>query len=522
MEHQNPPFETRKPKVRLLVVALVLFFALTAPYGLTKLNGDEVHFVTIPYLMFGGDYTLSAVSRGDYGDAFAAAAESYALMWRYYVRPADAPDLAGQALTRFPVTRRASEREEPFVVTPNYFSTHRKSGKPLLSFIIMAPSLAGTFVFPKSLFHYQREYIYHPAFYVTRFTFILIGLASLLAVYFIVRERWGEQAGGFAAIAFAVVPATPIWTPDLHQDLPLGLFLLLFSYYVWKGRLVMAGVCWGLAFAVKNQAVFGLAPLVAEAIWVFCDAGTLRERIQRAAKPLIAFAVVLAVGLVASAPFGHPIANLKEVVSTSAPSFGEEIYQGNALFLWLPLWMAMGFLGLLGLHFLDLAKDSFDRYQILFLIIPGFLHFFVNSRLPMLVPATAVLIGSYFRAKTFYFLMAALMVINLYGIEEPYLTSRGIGYRFRLRVLEVPYEIGAIEGLLGVGSMEAEEAKLERRRLLRDTAPVEPGADEKDPKSKMLEEQKGSKEPVEVIRKQPRPVGAPHKFEKTPPNNQKR
>ena len=457
----------------MLRIAIVLYFALSLPYGVTKLSGDEVHFATIPYLILGGDYTLTALRDGQYGRALEIAGKSYALAWRYYVRPIDAGETAASDLTRYDTTHRATpERRHPFVFTPDYFVTHRKTGKPLFSFLLNVPALAATRLLPQSLIHYQREYIYHPAFLVPRAICWLAGLGCLLMLHRIVRERWGVAAAGRAAICFALLPVTVLWSADLHQDVPMTLLLLVFAYYLWRGQTLRAAVAWGLAFGTKNQAIFALAPLVAEAIWLAADAGTWRERFLRALPPLKIFAVVLAVGIIVSTPFGHPWANIKEIFQTSEEGFDQEIQSPSRLFFWNPIWWGMGLLAFLGLRMIDDARDWFDRYWVFFLILPGFLTFFSNTRIYMLLPAVAILAGSYFRPKTLYFTVGGLALLCFFGMKSPYITIRGVGYRDILR--DYPVTIGDIEMLRGVGSIRAEEQnewESERAKRRRKAAP---------------------------------------------------
>ncbi len=456
----------KRPRVRPLFVAIVFYFAFSLPYGITKLSGDEVHFATVPYLILGGDYTLSALKEGEYRRALLIAWQSYSLAWRYYVRPADAGEHAASELNQYEATFRATkEHQRPFVFTEDYFVTHRKTGKPLLSFLLNAPALALSMLLPHNLIHYQREYIYHPAFLLPRLVSWLLGLGCILLIYRFVRERWDPAKAGRAALIFAVLPVTMLWSPDLHQDIPLAFLILLFGYYWGRGQVLRAAVVWGLAFAVKNQAVFALLPLGAEAIWLACDAGSPKERWARAWLPLRDFLFIFAVGLVVSTPFGHPLANLKEVAQTSEAGFDQQIQNISYLFFNNPIWCGMGLLALLGLSYLDEVRDRFDRYWIFFLILPAFLSFYTNSRVYMLLPAAAILAGSYFRPKTAYFAVAGLIIIGFWGLPSPYLTIRGVGYRDLLR--DYPITIGDIEKLRGVGSVRAEEeysAERERRK----------------------------------------------------------
>ncbi len=457
----NRPLETnalganparKAASIRLPVIAVVLYVLLTLPYGFTKLSGDETHFVTIPYLMLGGDYALSAAREKDYGKAMKIAWQSYALAWRYYTRPAEADEQSAAILSQYQITHKAaSNRTQPFVFTPDYFVTHRKSGKPLLSFILNIPAIALSYALPQSLLVYQRDYIYHPAFLVPRLSCWLMGLILLFLIYRFVEVRAGKEAGGWAAIIFALLPATALWSADLHQEVPMTLFLTIYSYFLFRKRYIWAAVFWGLAFGTKNQAIFGVLPILGEAIWVFFDPGTVWERTQRTLRPLMVAALVLTVGLIVSAPFGNPVGNMIEVFQTSAPTFGEEIQSGNMLLFWMPIWWGMGLLGVLAFRYLDIVRDSFDRYHILFLIVPAFFHFFNNTRVYTLLPSIAILIGTYFSRKTVTFTALALAVFGAYGVHSPYITVRGVGYRGIVK--NYPPTIEEIESKRGVGSI---------------------------------------------------------------------
>lgn len=456
--HPNPvhdapgPQELKPLRFRLLPIAIALYFVLSLPYGLTKLSGDEVHFVTIPYLMLGGDYALSAVKEGDYSKAMQIAGQSYALAWRYYTRPAEADRESAAILRQYDVTHRAADlRTKPFVFTPDYFVTHRKSGKPLLSFILNIPALTLSYAMPKSLLVYQRDYIYHPAFLVPRLSCWIMGFILLLLIYRFVSQLAGKEAGGWAAVIFSLLPATAMWSADLHQEVPMTLFLTIYSYFLYKRSYLWAAVFWGLAFGTKNQAIFGLLPLFGEAIWVFCDPGSFLDRVRRTFRPLGAAALILVLGLVVSAPFGNPVGNMVEVFRTSAPSFGEEIQSGNFLLFWMPIWWGMGLLGMLAFRYLDVVRNSFDQYHFLYLIIPGFLHFFNNTRVYALLPSIAILMGAYFSRRTLKFTALALAVFGAYGVHSPYITLRGVGYRGVVK--KFPPAIEDYEIREGVGSI---------------------------------------------------------------------
>lgn len=455
--------------VSLLLIALVLYAALTIPYGLTRFSGDEAHFITIPYLMLGGDYAFTAFQEGQYLEALEIAAKSYALAWHYYTRPADANKESAAILSQYELKHRvATGRDKPFVFTPDYFVTHRKSGKPLLSFILNVPALALLYLFPNSPVEYQTNYYYHPAFFVGRLSCWLMGFAIVFLIYRWVSERHGKEAGGWAAIIFALLPPTALWSADLHQDVPMTLFLLIFSYMLYRKQFVWAGIFWGLSFATKNQSIFGLLPLLGDAIWTAFDAGSFKERAGRFLLHLRTFVLVFGVGLLASAPFGHPWANLVEVVNTSAPTFGEEIQSGNTLLFWMPIWWGMGMLGMLAFKFLDHAKDSFDRYHILNMIVPAFLHFFNNTRLYELLPSVGILAGSYFSRKTVTFAAVGLFLFGLYGVQSPYVTVRGVGYR--TRILSYPPTIDQFERYAGLGNIQADE-EIRRMRKLKEKPP---------------------------------------------------
>jgi hypothetical protein len=435
----------------------VLYAGLTLPYGFTKLNGDETHFITVPYLILGGDYTLSAMKDHRYGDAAGAACESYLLAWRYFVNPKEATETSAASLSKYQLTNKASDRAKPFVITPDYFVTHRKAGKPLLAFVLNVPALAVTYVLPKNLLHYQRDYIYHPAFFAPRLVVWLLGLGCLLLIYRIVSERVDVTAGLRAALIFAVLPVVSVWTADLHQEVPLAFFLLLFFYCLSKQRLLWAAVFWGLAFGTKNQAVFALVPLAADAVWKALGDEDWAERRQAFLADLRALATVFAVGLLVSSFFGHPGANLAEVFHNSDPKISE-IHNSRTLLYRMPLWSGLGLLALAGLKLLDDARDRFDRWHVFFLLFSGLLYFVQDYRVIMLAPSAAILVGTYFRPRTAHLLAAGLLVISMAGLESPYLTSRRLLYK-NLILPTSPQTIEEIEKLQGLGSVQAEEKK---------------------------------------------------------------
>lgn len=436
---------------RAILLPVLLFVVLSLPYAFTKLNGDETHFVTIPYLMVGGDYTLSAVKRGDYLQAAEIAATSYGLAWRYFVRPSDADEDAAAVLSKYEVTAGAAERAKPFVFTPDYFVTHRKAGKPLLAFLLNIPALVASYALPRDLYAYQRDFIYHPAFLAPRLVVWLMGLAILVMIFRFVRERLGSEAGVRAALLFAVFPVTVVWTADIHQDVPLTFFLLPFFWLLWRRRLVWAGVAWGLAFATKNQAVFALAPIMAEGIWLAIGKNHWSERADAVWQGARSLAVVVVVGTAVSAPFAHPIANWLEVFSTSAPDITEIHNPWNLLYR-LPIWTAAGMLAILALKLLDDVQDSFDRIHIFFLVLGALFYFLQDYRSYMFVPSMAILAGSYLRPHTARLAAAALLVISLAGLSSPYLTSRRLLYK-SLNDPGAPQTIEEIERLPGIGSI---------------------------------------------------------------------
>ena len=441
-----------------LALVLCLYAALTLPYAFTKLNGDELNFVTLPYLIIGGDYTLSAVKSGEYGKAFEIAATSYGIAWRYVTRPKDADENSAAALGRYEIKQRASSRQKPFVFAPDYFVTHRKAGKPLLSFLLNVPSLAVTRVFAPDLLDLQRKHIYHPGFLLPRLVYWLMGAGIIVMIYFMVRRRDGHDGALRAALMFTLMPVVAIYSADIHQDVPLTFFLVPFFYFAAQKRYVWAGVFWGLAFACKNQAVFALLPFAAEFVWQALGGGSLAERLRAAREPLVALTVVFVIGLLVSAPFAHPLANLHEIVNSSAGGV-VRTQQAPQLFARMPIWLGISALAFLGLKMLDLARDSFERLHIFMLIVPAILFLVNGYRLYMLMPSVAILLGTHLLPRTFYFLAAGLLLLNLHGLESPYLTSRRLLYD---RLLEpgAPQTIDDIERLKYVNPLVPPEMEI--------------------------------------------------------------
>ncbi len=445
----QPGADTRRPGS--VLIAIALYVALTLPYACTKLNGDEAHFVTIPYLIGGGDYFLSAVKDRDFRRAANVAWDSYALAWRYFVRPGDATKTSAQELTKYPVTHKASSREQAFVFTPDYFYRHRKGGRPMLSFVLNIPALAVTYALPKSLYEYQRDHIYHPAFLAPRLSVWLAGLLGLWLVYKMVLERAGPQAAYHAALIYALLPATVVWSADLHQDVPMAIFLIPFIHFFAKQRYVWAGVFWGLAFATKNQAIFALGPAVAVAIWHGWDGETIRDRWMPLLRAGRALAIVFVIGIAVSTPFGYPVGNLVEVWDSSSPDI-PALYGLGGLYYQMPLLLGIGMIALLGIKLIEEARDDFDRLHLCWLILPIFLHFIHDYRNYMLVASTSILIGTYFRQKTVRILACTLLFLNLLGLHSPYLTSRHMMYDW-LNEPGAPRAIEEIERLRGVGAI---------------------------------------------------------------------
>ncbi len=452
----GPPSGPNPQKPGSVYIAIALYVALTLPYACTKLNGDEAHFVTIPYLMAGGDYFLSAVKDREFGRAAAVAAESYALAWRYFVRPGDAGKDTAEGLKKYPISHKASGREQAFVFTPNYFVQHRKGGRPLLSFLLNIPALAVTYVLPRSLYEYQRDHIYHPAFLAPRLSVWLMGMLGLWLVHRIVRQRAGPQAAFHAALIYALLPATVVWSADLHQDVPMALFLIPFFYFLAQRRYLWAGVFWGLAFATKNQAVFALLPAVAVALWNGLDGKTIRERWSPILEAARGLAIVLVVGIAVSTPFGYPWGNLVEVWDSSSPDI-PALYGLASLYYQMPLLLGIGMIALLGLKLLEDARDDFDRMHLCWLILPILLHFIHDYRNYMLVASTAILIGTYFRRKLVYVLAGTLLIINLAGMHSPYLSSRHMMYDW-LNERDAPRTIEEIERIPGMGTIREKPA----------------------------------------------------------------
>jgi hypothetical protein len=438
-----------------LLAVLALYVVLTLPYAVTKLNGDEAHFVTLPYLMLGGDYTLSAVKSAEFGTAIRVAAESYGLAWHYLVRPADAPPAAAASLENYSVRATASDREKPFVFTADYFTTHRKAGKPLLGFLLNVPALGITYLLPRDLHSYQRDHIYHPAFLAPRLVVWLQGLLILLMLYRIVGERVRVDAGVRAALLFAMFPVTVVWSADLHQDVPLTFFLVPYFYFLWKQRWAWAAVFWGLAFATKNQAVLALAPILLNGIWEAAKQGDLKSRTTMLLQSSKTLMLVVFLGTLVSVPFGHPLANWTEVFSTSALDI-TEIHDPRNLLYRLPIWGVAGMLALLAFQLLDHARDSFDRMHVFFLAVGALFYFLQDYRSYMFVPSMAIVAGSYMRPFVLRFVIIGCMLVNLAGLYSPYLTSRRLLYK-QLNQPGAPQSIEEIERLPGIGSIGKEQ-----------------------------------------------------------------
>ena len=230
----------------------------------------------------------------------------------------------------------------------------------------------------------------------------------------------------------------------------MTVFLIPYFYFLGKRRSVWAGVFWGLAFGTKNQAALALAPLLAEGIWRFFAAAGAGKR-KVIVETVRTFVVVIVVGLLVSTPFGNPMGNVVEVFKTSDPDITAIQDPSNLFFQW-PLWFGMGLLGLLGVKFIEDARDSYDRMNTFMLLIPTSLYFIADYRSYMLVPSLAILVGTYFRRGTAWGLIVVLFLADLVGLRSPYLTSRHLLYDFLNRP-GAPQTIEEIERLPGVGTI---------------------------------------------------------------------
>lgn len=325
----------------------------------------------------------------------------------------------------------------------------------MLAFLLNIPALAIThLLLPHDLYYYQGQYIYHPAFLVPRLSVWLMGLGGLLLVYRFVRERMGSAAALRAALIYAALPTTVIFSADLHQDVPLCFFLIPYFYFLWKRRLVWAGVFWGLAFATKNQAIFALGPIFAEGIWNFFHVQGSERRWVPLLDAARTCAIVFFLGVVVSAPFGNPVGNLAEVIKTSDPDI-ESLNSAMHLYYRMPLWIGVSMLAFLALHLLEDAKDSYDRMQLAWLLIPVFFYFVHNYRTYMLVPSVAILVGSYFEARSMRLVLGFLLALNAMALRSPYMTARHLIYP-SLNQPGAPNTIEGIERLSGIGAIQSE------------------------------------------------------------------
>jgi hypothetical protein len=316
-----------------LIAILAIFVVLACVFGSLPLDIDEFRVIKEPYEMIGGDYTMAYLRAGEWARALDCIARSYALYWKY--RPLSSPLIEPRDQARFreeerrfgyvkpgPTTAQSLDvyRHRLIVPEPDRFYRHG-AGAPLLSAILRIPALALTRLVtlrgPDLLDHQFRGRL-HPVFIAPRLQGIVAGMICIVLVFvFLRRETSREQALLGAALLGAVPPAL-LYFPNLHYDAILAPLVLAASYAFVRDRHGIGGVFFGLAMAAKNTAVI-VAPaaglfVIAEAVRRARAEGraSARSYLTRKAAGLAWFCLV---GVVALAPFAHPVSQLREILT---------------------------------------------------------------------------------------------------------------------------------------------------------------------------------------------------------------
>lgn len=307
-----------------LAPILVFFTVLAAVCGSVMLDIDEFRVIKEPYEMLGGDYALGYLRAGEVGRAVDVAARSYRFYWTWrplgsaVIPERDLP-LFAEEERRFGYVRpeavpRADEammRRRLVVPEPGRFYRNG-AGAPLLTSVLRIPALALTRVLTlrgDDLLALQYRVSHHPLFLVPRLQGLLAGLLCIVLVHRALRRETDATGAWFGAAVMGAFPTAVLFFPNLHYDALLAPFVFAAGALFARGRHVAAGVCFGLALACKNTAVF-LLPAIAlfvamEAVRVARSEGAAAARaaLARRGRGVLAF---VALGLVCLLPFAHP------------------------------------------------------------------------------------------------------------------------------------------------------------------------------------------------------------------------
>ncbi len=444
---------------------VAVFLLLSVCFGMMKLDGDEFSFVREPYEMLGGDYTAGYLKQGETAKALRTAVRAYVFYWKYrsltwpiipekdrgyfqaeekrfgYRDPAEAS--ADSAMTY---------RERLIVPEPRRFYSHG-AGKPLLNAVLEIPGLGLVQLATHGghdLLWYQNHRNYHPVFLLVRLASLLAGLASLLLVYRFARPRLGESKAALAAAAFALLPASVIYFPNIHHDAVLCPFALLAGVAFVKRRYAWSGAALGLALAAKNAAVFLAVPMVVLAAadlvrWL--RARTSPEARGRFLDRFRGLFIAGALSLVVLTPFASPKAYVEELltpvtgrgydphITRTVGVFGqirglegdtgysEERKVAYALRAMLP-YFNLGLLVILGIALTwGKLEDDLDRFSFWFLIalFPYALIFSqqFTYRSLMFLPFFGFLAGRVLTRRQMLVLLGILVLVDGYFAWDP-------------------------------------------------------------------------------------------------------
>jgi hypothetical protein len=344
---------------RLLLIVICCFYVtLAAVFALEPFDIDEFGFITEPYELFGGDYTVGYLHDGDYADALRTAVKSYYFFWKY--RPINAPIVSPPDRALFsdeekrygyvkPISSHAtistfssseatgfesSYAARLIVPEPDRFYSHG-AGKPLLPALLSVPQLVlveTSGLGRTALLRAQFRGTPSAVFLLCRAIQYLSGVASLILLYNIVRRAAGVHKALMVTFIFSIFPLTIKYFPNMHHDSIMVTFFLLTLYLLVIERFAAAGVAYGLALASKNVAII-LAPalliqIAINAIGISREAGKSKALVYVRSQTtgllitaLIAFATLI--------PFANPLSYAEEVmtpiVARPIDTRGEEV-----------------------------------------------------------------------------------------------------------------------------------------------------------------------------------------------------
>ena len=154
---------------------------------------------------------------------------------------------------------------------------------PLLAQDIRLPPVVEDWSVPDSFWPFFHDFLYvvNDADRLVRggrLAVLPIAVVLGLFVFWWARALFGAGAACFALLLYAFEPNILAHGPLMNTDVPVTGFLFATTYFfaraldeVTLGRVVLAGVCYGLALVTKYSAVFGLLWLVALGAGVACS-----------------------------------------------------------------------------------------------------------------------------------------------------------------------------------------------------------------------------------------------------------